>query len=699
MPRIELQSALPWSLVLAALLGAAALLIVYGVWLRALPRIYRGWILALRALFLVVILLLLFDPRVTWKRAVIKPPRIGLFLDNSLSMANHPDAAASTVFSQVASVVQWAEEHNYQPVIMTFGEKLTPRADLRFGYRPDERLTDFGPLMDLWQTGDLQAGFLFTDGVATSGLDPSAIIQNPEVPIYTVGVGDTTAGVDLSILEVDYPLSLLEQEQSTIRVTIRASNAADKRSRLFIFHEDQLIHSEQIRITSRDYIQTFEAPVVGRLDAPHFRAELMVLPEEASIDNNRREFQIDVLPGRRQITILTGALSPNTSFIGQVVKQTQHALVNRLTFLRGSWQGEESRFWSTPQDLVILDNYPTSALPEGHVDRLLAKLRRDRTPVLVVEGPDNLSREFVRLMRSLGLQVAAEGESPGVLHRLRPVPFPGLKTLPQPVTGQYGVDFPPSSLIHFFDSRVVSDLSAVLLDEQERPVIGFGVAGGVKKGVLLLPALASTHLKLNRTGWKDYLVEVLQALVEWELEPEGFSPYVVQPDRRQHHLGEKVLFRGIMRDRAGIKVLQPVLTVEVQGPEKTTMVTLSYDFDTGEYVGEFWPGEPGSYAIKVYEGEGPGGAAAHTAFQVQAGRVELESLAQNRYGLERLAHATGGRYTNLQNVEGLLAGQAYVARTITREYHFSLWQFRYLLVALVLVLGLEWILRRATGLI
>jgi len=524
MPRIELQSGLPWGLVPVVLLILSAILITYRIWMGSLPKAFRGWIIALRASLLVVVLLLLFDPRVEWTRKVLMPPRIGIFLDNSLSMANHPEASATTVLSQAASIVEWADEHNYQPVILTFGEQLVPKTDLRFEYLPDERLTDFSLLEEICQTGDLQAVFLFSDGVATSGMDPSAIASSPRMPIFTLGVGDTATGLDLSILEVHYPLSLLDQEQSTIQVVVRGKNAADKRSRLLIFHEDQLIHSEQIRITSQDYIRSFETSVVGRLDAPRFRVELMVLPEEANIDNNRREFQIDVLPGRRRITLLTGALSANTPLISQVVKRTQHAAVNHLVFLRGVWRGDESLFWSTPQDLVVLDNYPTTTLPEGYTDRLLAKLRRDKTPVLVVEGPDNLNREFVRMMRSLGLQVAVEEEGQGSLSRLTPVPQPELKRLSRMAPGRSSVDFPPASLVHVLESRANRGMKALVSDEQDRLVISYGEASGVKRSVLLLPALAATNLKLNRTAWKDYLGDVLQALVEWELEPEGFSP-------------------------------------------------------------------------------------------------------------------------------------------------------------------------------
>jgi len=303
------------------------------------------------------------------------------------------------------------------------------------------------------------------------------------------------------------------------------------------------------------------------------------------------------------------------------------------------------------------------------------------------------------MMRSLGVQVTVEEEGQGSLYRLTPVPQPELKGLSRMAPGRYSVDFPPAPLVQILDPRANRGMKALVSDEQDRLVISYGEASGIKRGVLLLPALAATNLKLNRTAWKDYLGDVLQALVEWELEPEGFSPYVIQPDRRQYQLGEKVLLRGIMRDRAGTKLLQPILTVEIQGAESTAAATLNYNFESGEYEGEFWPGEAGSYRFRVYDEAGASDETARPGFQVQVGRVELESLAQNRYGLKRLAQSTGGRYTELQGVEQLISQLAYTTRTVTREYYLSLWQFRYLWVALVLLLGSEWILRRIAGLI
>ena len=425
----------------------------------------------------------------------------------------------------------------------------------------------------------------------------------------------------------------------------------------------------------------------------------MVLPEESNIDNNRRDFQIDVLPGQRQITLLTGALSPNSALLGSWLQETMHARVDRLTYLQGRWRGDDARFWSSRQHLVVLDNYPTSRLPEEHVERLLAKLQRERTPLMVVVGPDNANRQFVRLMRSLGVHIRSAMDSLGVSHQLRPAARrvgSGARRLnPE----RPGTKLPPVPLVHLLPAQGNPSLTAILEDDDGNRVISYGQVGSTKLGLLLVPNLSATHLKLSHASMGGYLEGIWKAIVEWSLEPEGFSQYVVQPDRRQYLLGEKVLLRGIVRDRAGFKTPQPFLALEIDGPGGAATVALNYDFEDGEYKGDFWPAESGTYRLLNDQPEGSGGATVRSTFHVQAGRVELETLIQNRYALERLAQATGGRYVHLQALEGTLSQLDFSAKATTRADHYSIWQFSYLWVVPVILLGLEWILRRVAGLI
>ncbi|MFC1619029.1 hypothetical protein ACFL45_03695 [Candidatus Neomarinimicrobiota bacterium] len=615
-------------------------------------------------------------------------------------MANHPTAAASTIFTRVKNVIGWAEGYEYQPVFLTFGERLKRQVEKQFEYLPDERITEFDPLLDYWENTNLQAIFLFSDGVATSGVDPGVLTGASRAPIYAIGVGDTARNVDISILDVHYPLTMLEQERNDLTVRIRAINATGRRSRLFIFNEDQLIHSEQISFRSRESVQSFTISIVGRLEAVRFRVELMVLPEEINIDNNARELEIDVLPGRRQVALLTGGLSPNTSHINRSIREVRHAVVQQLVFIKGKWQGDEAKFWDTPLDLIVLDNYPTTFLPESHLDRLIAKLRRDKSAVLLVEGPDNNNRDFIRLGRVLGLPITVNDNVNAAPSQLTPVvELPGLSIQWGKYAENSQAAFPAVNLVHAVNARPNLSFSTVLMDNELRSIVAYGITGEQKRAFFLLPDLATTHMMLSRTDWQNYLQDILIALLEWELEPEGFSPYILQSDKRQYHLGEKVLLRGIMRDRAGIKMLQPVLSVEIDGPGSSKLVTLSYNFDSGEYEGEFWPGDPGAYQMDMYQ-EGsavPPGRA--TRFQVLTGRIELESITQDRHSLERLSQTSGGSYTDLNGVDNLLASLSYQPELMTKEHHFSLWQVWYLWLALVLVLGLEWSLRRIMGLV
>ncbi len=696
----QLDTVLPWSLGLLAALLMMGLLLYYRLRLGLLPRVLALWIWAARALFMLLVLLLLLDPHLAWRRIVHTPPRIGIFLDNSLSMANHSTSSASTVYAQVAALADWARANHYEPVVATFGETLTLQDVDQIDYQPSERLTDFNLLQEWWPAANLAAGFIFSDGVATTGPGPGNLKGPPDVPLFTIGVGDTLASVDLSIDAVRYPLSLLAQEQGRMEITVRGRNAQGLRRSLYLFHGDELIFSRQVRFSSQDHLETLTAPVVGRLDATRFRLEREVLPDEANIENNRREIEIDVLPGRRQITLITGALSPNSGLWWSAVRQVSQARTQHLVFLRGAWRGDEAAFWQTPQDLVVLDNYPTTQHSAGHLDRLLEKFRREGTAVLVAEGPDSGHRAFVRLLRELGITVRAAADTAATIRPVTLLERTGLLALDRSgIIALARADFPPAASRFYLPPSSNRRLSALLQRESGGWLAAYGSQSRGKRGVLLLPALMTLHLQLGRTAGGGFIPAAIQALLEWSLEPEGFSSYVVRTDRQVYHLGERVRFRGLQRDRAGERMLQPILTLEVEGPDSEFLVTLTYDFEAAEYKGEYWPSEAGAHRYRVEGLPAEEAGNGWQRFDMQAGRVELEMLSQNRYGLERLAVTTGGVYAGLSEAAELWQDLTYLPRSATREARFNLWQLTYLGPAMLLLLAIEWSLRRRAGLI
>ncbi|MCK4578249.1 MAG: hypothetical protein KAU50_05630, partial [Candidatus Marinimicrobia bacterium] len=580
----------------------------------------------------------------------------------------------------------------------TFGEEMIHRDGLGFEYQPAERLTDFNTLEEAWQTGNFQACFLFSDGVATSGKDPGAVRGPAGVPIFTVGVGDTSAGLDLSITDVKYPLSMLAQEQSEIEIQIHGVNAQGRRGKLYVFHEDQLISSDQLIFSSNDHYQTFKTSVVARLDAPNFRAELTVLPEEANIGNNSYRFQIDVLPGKRQVTLLTGRLSPNSGLINRTVSEINNISFSRITGIGENWQGDLDAFWRTPQDLVLLDNYPAGAAMEDHLKQLLRKIRSDKSAVLVIEGANSGQAVFQTMMKALGLEVEKTYQTDR-LTRVRKGKSAVFNEIDLQIYDSFNdQDLPPTRQPNRVTSRTSRRLSAIFRDETQRALAAYGTVEGRPRAMLLLPDLAAYNVLLQRTAASRLVGEVLKSLVEWSLKPKDFNPYVMQPQRSTYHLGERVSIRGSQRDRSGAKLIQPSISLEIRGPGRAELITLNYNFETGEYEGEYWPGEAGAHYFKIIEGDAESRTVEKFAFTVQAGRVELESLTQNLYGLQRLAEVSGGQYTEPHELGDVLDQQAYVVRTVIKERNFNIWQFRSWWL-IIIILGLEWILRRSIGLI
>jgi hypothetical protein len=698
LPKIDIQSAAPWGWMLFLLLFLLGIVLFYKRSLANLPPSIARWIVFLRGTVLLVIILLILDIKVKLYQRVLLPPRIGIFIDNSLSMANHPSASPSTVYSKATAIVEWADDHNYDPQVITFGEQLNAQPNPSFEYLPDERITNFDLLEEVWQTGNYNAAFLFSDGIATSGKDPSTLADKAGLPVYTVGIGDTTVGMDLEIVELNYPLSLLNLEQSQVEIVARGLNASGRRARLFLFHEDELIYSRQVNFESRDHLEKFEAPVVGRIDAPNFRVELTVLPDEANIDNNRREFRLDVIPGRRRVSMISGALNPNTPLIKGIVKSTPQTTFAQLYYAAGAWRGDERQFWENKHDLVVLDNFPSSSISQADLERLLDKLSNDHTPVIFVAGPDNSGPQFEAFMRNLGISVVRSKTPAATRHQLQSLRVAKLAGAITRLPTQS--DLPPVQIEYVLSSGRSSGMQPVIQNERREVIAAIGKSRGERRAAVLIPAAAELHLTLGRTEWQGWLSGILKGMVNFELQPEDFTPYVVHSGRRNYNLGERVALRGIIRDRAGTKLLQPILTVELAGGQSDDLVSLNYNFDSGEYEGDYWPGEPGHYNINIYDDQAASRRPISTgSFNVRTGRVELEKLSVNRYGLARLAELSGGEYLSLSQIESKIENLAYVARLSNTEYQLNIWQLRGLWIVLIFLLGLEWIIRRYVGLI
>jgi hypothetical protein len=173
-------------------------------------------------------------------------------------------------------------------------------------------------------------------------------------------------------------------------------------------------------------------------------------------------------------------------------------------------------------------------------------------------------------------------------------------------------------------------------------------------------------------------------------------------ERRVGEAGQAVLLRARVRDRAFRPAEEVSVTLEVSGPgaEKTRLPAPPAAAEAGTYEASYLPRRPGGYLVRAQVTE-PGGASAGEAeagFALDLEAEEHRSIRANPGLLEGIARKTGGQMVALAELEAFARDLPRRGAPITDPRTRPLWHgWIVFLTALVLV-AVEWTLRRRRGL-
>jgi hypothetical protein len=117
----------------------------------------------------------------------------------------------------------------------------------------------------------------------------------------------------------------------------------------------------------------------------------------------------------------------------------------------------------------------------------------------------------------------------------------------------------------------------------------------------------------------------------------------------------------------------------------------------GLYQGAFVAEKAGDYRLTVPEADRP--LANQADFQVESAPLELLEPAMQEDLLRKLAEVSGGHYFALQEFPALVQKIAGEERVTVVRREKDLWDVPAVLVALLGLLGAEWLLRRKYDLI
>ena len=687
-----------WLVIFALLLGVGYALYLYyknnNVIFEKPMRIAMA---SLRGLAVALIAFLLLAPMVKLTVKQTDKPIVLVAIDNSESVKSNKDSAfyAKEYPGQVAKLIS---ELGDSYVVKTYlvgdedhliGDKETLNMDF------SDKSTNLSSLFDQvdirYANQNVGAVVMLTDGIFNTGASPYYKAEKAGCPVYAVGLGSSELATDLFISDILHNRQTLKGNFFPVEVKVAAYKLSGKQAELTVKEGETEIYRKQLTLSGNRYFETVKFSVEAKSKGVHhYRVDLTELDGEVTHKNNHSAFFVEVVESRDKVAIVYNSPHPDVAALREALEGTDNYDVEVFPV---------SEFRGNPSDysLVILHQLPSAA---NSASSLLSQIRQSGTSALYIVGQQtNLS--------------AFNAQNTGVT-------INQTKTMTNNATPLYNDNFtsftfseearrmlPLYSPVHTpFASYKTSVAANIFLYQKvsgvdtKYPLVVFNEQNGTRTGVITGTGLWS---------WKIYNFMHAE-------NHDAFNELVGKTVLYLAAKGDKSRFRvqheGVFAENAPVEfsaelynesyelINEPDIKMVLKGGGDTTYEA-QFSKQNNSYYLNMGELPLGNYTWTATTQVGKQRLEKSGRFAVQAVMLETANLVADHDLLKSMAKVTGGQYFDKEHI-------ADVAKVIQKNDNIkpiASYQKKYAmmlnspwyLAAIVLLLGIEWFLRKWNG--
>lgn len=738
----KLVLVLPWWQFALVPLGIAAFaFIVLGYFgLRGRTGTPDRVILALlRGLALALVLFSLSRPLLEVNSPVAQPNLVGVLLDNSISMqirdfAGEPRSELIRAQFDAASGGLLRElQQRFETRLFQFGADTRPLTDVgTMDYADgDSNLARALEVVQQTLQGDPLAGLIvISDGAtqATAELDSQLLaLRAAQVPVYSVGVGQTRYARDIEISRISLPRRVLKGSRVRADVTLTQQGYDALTLDLVVEGDGRILHKQPLRLEPGT--QTIRINLdIDESGAHQLRFYLANQAGEQIAANNSQQALLTVNDTKMRILYFEGEPRFELKFVRRAIADDANLGVTGLIrtadakFYRVGVESPEelqNGFPITRQELFAYD-----ALILGSVE--ISLLSREQQEMIV----EFVSERGGGLLLLGGRHAFAEGgyqDSP--LNDILPV---AIEDQAQPEFRRE-VKIQPTAAAWVQPALRLADNNKESIDRWQTlpPLTIVNPIRQIKPGATLL--LGSTPgagedsyvaMAFQRYGrgkviafpvqnswlWQmhheieieDQSHEILwRQLLRWLVE--GVPPRLdLALSSHRIHPGGTLRLRSELLDLGIETKTQPELRAVLTTPNGLEQVRPLARHPTlaGVYETEIGAAEPGDYWLHVeFDDDGNVISSAESRFSVTHAGNEYHQSQMNEQLLRKIATATNGAFFTATDADELVDALKTRQPGATTLLHYELWDMPVIFLLLATCLCLEWGYRRWRNLV
>jgi hypothetical protein len=704
-------------ILLSGIFSIALALTVYHFTVPSISSPKRTVLVALRSLGLFSLFFLIGEPLLSLITNTVDRPIVAVLVDNSQSMTIRDKAGPrdKTLKSVLASSVWQQIGKEAEVDYALFDGKVRKLRAISIDSLPlNGEVTDIGEAFKLIKrtavSSNIQAVVIITDGNSTVGMNPLYDAEELDLPIFTIGVGDTSEQKDILIRKV--LSNEIAYVGTNVPVHVMVHSAGFGRERVQVSLQQGATILDEKSLVLEPGTQEYLVPlsfIPEKEGMQKYEADVSQLPGELTVQNNRMSFFTKVLKNKLHVLLIAGSPSQDVACIRRTLTDDKN--IELKTFIEKDegrfYEGELTAQGFAETDCVILVGFPTVRSSSQNCR-------------LVMDSGKPLLTLFSRTMDFKKLHLF----DPILPFSMRDVDGSELQvfvTIPEsqrinPILKIDGANnsfemwsqlppvFQPKGI---FRAKIESEILATVRFQSVSLNDPFLVARNVNKrksvSVLGYGLWRWKMLSRSESGTEKVFESFLSNTIRWLTTQEDARRIVVQPSKHIFTTQDAVEFTAQIYDDSFQPLDHAQIEVDVLHGNNVSPLVLN-ELGSGQYQGVYDRLSEGEYTftatVKVQNtiiGEDRG------TFSVGGFHAEYLETRMNKPLLEQIAAQTGGQYYESNKVNSLLSGVVslynFKSKDVRTSVEIEIWNSRWMLVLALGIFALEWFLRKRNGML
>jgi len=647
---------------------------------------------SLRFFVITFLAILLLSPLVKTLFTEVERPLVIFLQDQSRSVLAVPDSAAiKQDYPAAVAKLQKDLEKDFDVRMFRIGAEVKEGVDFNFSGSITDLSDPVSELRSRFAGRNLGAVILSSDGIFNKGTNPLYAYQDLKVPVYTIGMGDTTVRKDVLISKVSHNKTAFSGNTFPVEITLDARQCAGQQIVLSVSKGDQEVYTKSITVPTGRYNMLFPVFLeAGSKGISHYVVKVTRLDGEFNYINNQRDFFIEVIDSRQQVLIVSNAPHPDIGVLKTLLESNPNYQVRSVLIREFDGKVDDV-------NVAILHQLPSSGEPATD---LIKKLAIQQIPTLFILGSQSNIAAFNKLNTGIAID-ANNGNSTEVLadvsddfsyFSLEEEQLRRIKSFPPLVSpfGNYNVSRAIQALLYQRVGTVKTGMPLLFFSSSEDQKLGVLAGEGIWKWRL------REHYEFNNS---EAVTALLTKTIQYLATTEKKTPFRIFY-KNSFNENEPVMMDAEFYNETGELINTNEARITITDENKNNYpFTFSRTGKTYSLEAGYLP--VGSYSFIATTTSGKTTYTESGNFTVSALQVELTETIANHQLLAALADKTGGKYfsmaslgdisatiKNKEDIRSVSYSQKRLDEVINLKLIFSL---------LLLLLTIEWFMRKRSG--